>query len=125
MERLKDYLESLVLNKKAEPNSNLGGAIRYTIKHWDKLTKFLTVVGAPLDNNEAERALKLPIRSRKSSFFFKTNHGAYVGSMLMSLIATCLSAGVNVIEYLTCLQDNKKKVFNCPDQWLPWNYCEN
>ncbi|HYN63344.1 MAG TPA: transposase, partial [Candidatus Limnocylindrales bacterium] len=34
-----------------EPNSGLGKALRYLIRHWDALTLFLRKVGAPLDNN--------------------------------------------------------------------------
>jgi hypothetical protein len=34
-----------------EPNSGLGGALRYMLKHWTGLTLFLRQAGAPLDNN--------------------------------------------------------------------------
>jgi len=34
-----------------EPNSGLGKAIKYMLRHWEKLTRFLHVAGAPLDNN--------------------------------------------------------------------------
>ena len=48
-----------------EPNSALGGAISYLLKHWEKLTLFLRVAGAPLDNNVCERALKKAILHRQ------------------------------------------------------------
>jgi len=44
-----------------EPNSSLGEAISYLLKHWEKLTLFLRQPGAPLDNNICERALKKAI----------------------------------------------------------------
>jgi transposase len=44
--------------RRVEPNSGLGKAISYLLRHWDKLTLFLRVAGAPLDNNICERALK-------------------------------------------------------------------
>ena len=50
-----------------EPNSALGGAISYLLKHWEKLTLFLRVAGAPLDNNLCERALKKAILHRKNA----------------------------------------------------------
>ena len=53
----------------------------------------LEVPGAPLDNNTAERALKLAICQRKNSLFYATDYSAYIASMLTSLIATCLHAG--------------------------------
>jgi hypothetical protein len=41
-----------------EPNSGLGQTISYLLKHWEKLTLFLRVAGAPMDKNLVERALK-------------------------------------------------------------------
>jgi hypothetical protein len=38
-------------HNKVEPNSGLGQAIAYLLRHWQKLTVFLRVAGAPLDNN--------------------------------------------------------------------------
>jgi len=49
-------------------------------------------------------------------------HGALIGSMLMSIIATCLAAGVNAIKYLTELQKNREKVLKNPEAWMPWNF---
>src|SRR5207248_3861682 len=51
-----------------------------------------------LDNNTVERALKLFIRQRKNSLFYATEHSAYIASVLTSLIATCVHAGVNALE---------------------------
>jgi hypothetical protein len=39
-----------------------------------------------------------------------------------SLIATCLHAGVNVLEYLVALQEHRAEVFAEPAAWLPWTY---
>lgn len=47
-----------------EPNSGLGKAIAYMLRHWEKLTLFLRTAGAPLDNNICERALKKAILHR-------------------------------------------------------------
>jgi hypothetical protein len=86
------------------------------------LTRFVTIEGAPLDNNLAERALKLCIRQRKNSLFYATEHSAYVASLLTSLIATCVQAGVNAVEYMVALQDHRHQVFTDPGAWLPWTY---
>jgi hypothetical protein len=45
--------------------------------------------------------------------------------MLTSLIATCLYAGVNALEYLVVLQEHRPAVFGNPAAWLPWNYHTN
>jgi len=86
------------------------------------LSEFLSVAGAPLDNNLVERALKLFIRQRKNSLFYKTEYSASIASVLTSLIATCLHAGVNALEYLVALQEHRKEVFAAPEAWLPWSY---
>ena len=93
--------------------------------HFETLSRFLQVPGAPLENNVAERALKLFIRQRKNSLFYKTEHSAYIASVLTSLIATCLHAGVNAVDYLVALQEHRSEVFADPGAWLPWAYQES
>src|SRR5439155_11376699 len=104
MEAMHDWLGRQLGEKRAEPNSALGGAIGYTLKHWERLTLFLRQAGAPLDNNLCERALKKAIRHRKNSLFYKTENGAEVGDLFMSLIHTCELNGANPFDYLTELQ---------------------
>ncbi len=121
---LKEWMTQKLEKKEVEPNSSLGKAMRYMLNHWDGLTKFLHVPGAMLDNNITERALKIPIRSRKNSLFYKTEHGAFIGSMLTSIIHTCAMDGENPADYLVALQKNKKALFKSPKDWLPWTYKE-
>lgn len=116
------YMSGLLTQRLVEPNSDLGKAIEYMQKRWDKLTRFLAVAGAPLDNNIIERALKLPIRTRKNSLFYRSRYSAQIGGMLTSLIYTCQLAGANPYHYLTMLQDYCQHITPAPKQWLPWNY---
>ena len=125
MEALKQWLDTQIDEHLVEPNSSLGKAIAYLRGHWETLTRFLQVERAPLDTNIVERALKLIIRQRKNSLFYATEHSAYIASMLTSLIATCLHAGVNALEYLVALQEHRAAVFGDPAAWLPWNYHAN
>jgi transposase len=122
MERLKAGLQEQFDDRKVEPNSSMGKAITYMLKHWEPLTLFLRVPGAPLDNNVCEQALKRAILHRKNSLFFKTEHGAYVGDLFMSLIHTCTLNRVNPFHYLTTLQKHSSELFKDPKRWLPWNY---
>jgi hypothetical protein len=122
MDRLKTWMQEQFDRRTVEPNSALGGAIRYMQKHWTELTRFLSVSGAPIDNNLVERALKLVIRTRKNAMFHKSLHGAFVAALLSTLIATCQCAGKNPVDYLIALQEHKSDVFKHPDEWLPWNY---
>ena len=122
MDELKVWLDRQLADRLVENNSSLGKAILYMQGHWETLTRFLSIPGAPLDNNLVERALKLFIRQRKNSLFYKSEHSAYIASVLTSLIATCIYAGVNVIDYLVALQEHRAEVFADPSAWLPWNY---
>jgi transposase len=122
MDELKGWLDKQIENHLVEPNSSLGKAIGYMRTHWETLTRFLTTPGAPLDNNVAERLLKLFIRQRKNSLFYRSPHSAYIASVLTSLIATCIYAGVNAVEYLVALQEHRREVFADPAAWLPWAY---
>jgi transposase len=124
LQRLHGWLGDQLVQKQAEPNSALGGAIRYLLRHWDRLTLFLRVAGAPLDNNVCERVLKRAILHRKNALFYRTAAGARVGDQLMSLIVTCGLNQANPFEYLTALQDHADELESCPDRWLPWNYRE-
>jgi transposase len=122
METLRHWLATQMDDHLVEPNSTLGKAIGYLQHHWETLTRFLAVPGAPLDNNVAERALKLFIRQRNNSLFYKTTHSAYIASLLTSLIATCLYAGVNALDYLVALQEHRAEVWADPAAWVPWRY---
>jgi len=122
MDKFFDWLNAQLDARKIEPNSRMGGAINYMLKHWEALTLFLRVPGAPLDNNICERALKTPIRHRNNSLFFKTERGALVGDVFMSLIHTCRLNGVNAFEYLRAIAQHASQVAAAPQHWLPWNY---
>lgn len=122
MDELHDWLTNQFKYKLVEPNSSLGDAITYMLKHWHKLTLFLKQPGAPLDNNICERALKKAILHRRNSLFYKTENGALVGDILMSLIYTCELARANPFDYLTQLQRHAYDVAQNPAAWLPSTY---
>jgi transposase len=122
MEGLRTWMNVQFGEKKTEPNSGLGKAFSYMLNHWDPLTLFLRVEGAPLDNNACEQALKMAIRHRKNSLFYRTLHGAYIGDLFMSLIHTCRLSKINPLNYLVALQTHPHEVFKNPEEWLPWNY---
>jgi hypothetical protein len=122
MAELKIWLNEQFEEKKVEPNSSIGACFTYMLKHWKPLTRFLEVPGAPLDNNLCEQILKRSILHRKNSLFYKTEHGAYIGDLFMSLIQTCRISGINPFDYLTVLQKHSSELFKNPSKWLPWNY---
>ncbi len=122
MDGLKTWLTEQIEQHHVEPNSGLGEAITYMLKHWDALTLFLRKAGAPLDTNVVERALKRAILHRKNAYFYRTENGAHVGDLFMSFIHTCELNQVNPFEYLTALQKHASRLASDPDSWMPWNY---
>jgi len=122
MDQLQKWCKKQLDEKHTEPNSGLGKALKYLLNHWEKLTRFLKVAGAPLDNNICERGLKYAIVHRKNSLFYRSRRGAYVGDLFMSLIHTCQLAGVNPLEYMTWLLKNIQRIPQDPFEYLPWKY---
>ena len=124
MEQLHQWLEAQFAERKTEPNSGLGKAITYLLRHWRALTLFLRKAGTPLDNNIVERALKRAVLHRKNALFYRTLNGAEVGDLFMSLIHTCQLCGANSFDYLIELQRHAQKLATSPAEWMPWNYRE-
>ena len=124
MAQLEAWLATQIDDHLVEPNSGLGEAITYMRKHWERLTLFLREPRAPLDNNIVERSLKKAILHRKNSLFYKTEHGAMVGDVFMSLIHTAELAGADPFDYLVALQMHHTEVAADPVAWTPWSYRE-
>lgn len=124
MQQLQQWLEAQFALKQVEPNSGLGKAITYLLRHWRPLTLFLREAGAPLDNNIVERSLKRAVLHRKNALFYRTLHGAAAGDLFMSLIHSCELAGANPFDYLTELQKHPAELGANPSAWMPWNYSE-
>jgi hypothetical protein len=124
MQQLHQWLAAQFALKQVEPNSGLGKAITYLLRHWKGLTAFLREAGAPLDNNVCERALKRAVLHRKNALFYRTLHGAEAGDLFMSLIHTCELSGANPFDYLAELQKHPTELASNPPAWMPWNYAE-
>lgn len=122
MDQLQQWMREQFDQRRVEPNSGLGEAISYMLKRWKNLTLFLRRVGAPLDNNLCERALKKAVLHRKNAYFFKTTNGARVADCFMSLIHTAELMDVNAFEYLSGLLRHPDQIRQAPAEWLPWNY---
>jgi transposase len=105
-----------------EPNSNLGKAMRYFIKHFTGLSAFCQIPGAPIDNNGSERALKILIRGRKNSLFHQTAAGANIADVICSVLAICHEHEIDALAYLIAIQANQLQVKAAPEKWMPWNY---
>ena len=124
MRVLREWIDRQLDERRVEPNSDLGKALRYWRRHWDRLTLWLREGEAPLDNNLAEQALRKVVLMRKNSLFFRTQWGAAVGDVLVSLIQTCRLNGVDAWDYLVTIIREEAEVTRFPERYLPWNYRE-
>jgi hypothetical protein len=125
MNELKEWMTQKIDTRQVEPNSSLGGAFAYMLNHWDNLTLFLRIPDTPIDSNIVEQALKKVVLLRKNAYFFRTEKGAQVGDLFMTLIETCRLAGGDPFHFLTTLQQHLTEINNNPHQWFPWNYLKN
>lgn len=125
LHRLSAWFTDLIDGRKVEPNSGLGQAIAYMQTRWTELTQFLRVPGAPIDNNVTERILKMSILHRKNSLFYRTQRGAQVGDLFMSLVQTCRANGVNPFDYLLAVLRNAPAAKADPARWMPWNFTQS
>jgi len=107
MQRIKNFCDDLIQQKKVEPNSSLGKAIAYLNNHWEAFTLFLRVPGFPLTNNDCERLIKKAVLNRKNAYFFKNETGAKIADILMSVMETCVLNNVNPYNFLIAIQKHK------------------
>jgi len=119
---LREWMEREMAEKKMEPNSSLGKAIRYYLKNYYGLSAFARHAEAPLDNNPAERALKPAVMIRKNSYFYKTGRGANGGAIILSMITSCRLNGTNVWNWMVSVLKRSSEVSSNPAAFLPWVY---
>jgi hypothetical protein len=122
MAELEQWINAELDGHRIEPNSGFGRALQYLQKRWARLTLFLRVAGAPIDNNICERVLKMAIRHRNNSLFYRTEYGAYVGDVYMTIISTTILHHENPFDYLVALLRHEAEVAADPGAWLPWTY---
>jgi hypothetical protein len=122
MKRLKKMCSEKLSSKLVEPNAPLWEPLTFIINQWDRLTKFCEVPGVPLDSNVVEQMLIIPVRYLAGSFNYKTQNGAEVGDLHMSLIATANANGVEPVAYLEECLKNHEDLAKRPEYYLPWVY---
>lgn len=82
------------------PRSALGAAVRYMLKRWEGLTRFVDNPRLPLDNNAAERALRGVVVGRKVHYGSKSKRGIEVAAIFYTLLETAKLCGVDPSRYL-------------------------
>lgn len=121
MAELKEWMEQQLATHTVEENDACGRAIKYFLDHYEGLIQFCRVAATPIDNNLAERILKRAVLNRKNSLFFKTERGAAVADVNLSLIQSSALAQVDVFDYLvTLLRNAPSRAFTMVALELPF-----
>lgn len=92
---------------KFPPSSGIVKAIDYCFKFWGRLTHFLKDASVPIQNNDAERALRHAVVGRKNFLGCQTINGADTMATLYTIIESCKRARVHPKEYLTYAIEEK------------------
>jgi hypothetical protein len=72
-----------------EEHPKLKALAREMLNDWDAVVAFVKNPGLPATNNEAERALRHAVISRRVSFGTRTSEGSRAYAALLSVIETC------------------------------------
>jgi hypothetical protein len=84
----------------ALPSSKLGGAIRYTLGVWPRLTRFLDYPVIELSNNPAENSMRPIAVGRKNWIHLGSPKAGPKVAAILSVVETCRRLRIPVREYL-------------------------
>lgn len=84
-----------------QPSSKMGAAVRFALKNWQALTRFVRDVRIPPDNNRSEAALRVVALGRKNFLFVGHEEAGHNLAALYTIVATCQANEVDPLAYLT------------------------
>lgn len=117
------YVDTEIEN--ALPASALGKALNYTKNLLPNMKAFFTNGILDIDNNAAERAVKLFVIGRKNWLFSNTPKGARSSAIIYSIIETAKANGLVVEKYLLYLFDELSKTesrdVDVLKNYMPWS----
>ncbi len=91
-----------VVDKTLLPSDPLGVAVRYYLRHFNALTRFIDDEHAPIDNSGTERNFQHVAKLRLNMLFAGSTEGAHRACVLLGVVATCRTLGVPIQGYLSC-----------------------
>ena len=106
------------LSRKAET----AAAIRYALSRWTALTRYVDNGQLEIDNNTAERALRVVALGRKNFLFAGSDAGGECAAAIYSLLG---SAKLNRLDPQIYLHHVLQRIADHPiskiNELLPWN----
>ena len=122
LDALRPWLEARVSD--LSETSDLTKAIKYGLKRWDGLTRFVDDGRVEMDTNLVENAIRPIPLTRKNALFAGNEAGARTWARLASLIGTCKLNGIDPAKYI---EATLRKILDqhmardIPDL-MPWNF---
>ena len=98
LDELRSMLSKLAVD--VRPQSGLGDAVLYTLKHWEALTAYVEHGEAEIDNNLVENSMRPVALGRKNYLFAGSELGAEAAAILYSLTESCRRLGLDPQAYL-------------------------
>ncbi len=120
LDSMKAWLEATLA--KLSRKSDTAAAIRYALSRWPALTRFVDDGHLEIDNNAAERALRVVALGRKNYLFAGSNAGGERAAAIYSLLGSAKLNGLDPELYLHHVLD---RIADHPiskiNVLLPWN----
>jgi hypothetical protein len=120
LDSMNTWLETTLA--KLSRKSDTAAAIRYALSRWRALTRYVDDGALEIDNNAAERALRVVALGRKNYLFAGSDAGGERAAAIYSLLGSAKLNGLDPEIYLqhvlACIADHP---ISRIDQLLPWN----
>ena len=98
MNRLHQIL--LIIQKHPLPESALGKAVNYALKHWTKLEAYLEDGRIEIDNNATENAIRPTKLGMRNWLFIGSAEAGWAAAVMYTLIENCKRQGLDPYRYL-------------------------
>ena len=116
------HLWLLVRLRTVSAKSQLGAAINYTLGRWIQLTRYRDDGRIEIDNNSAERSIRLIVLGRRNYLFAGSDAGGERAANIYSLISTAILNEMDPYLYLRhVLERIAEHPINRIAELLPWN----
>ncbi len=120
LEALKQWFEETL--GKLSRKSDTAMAVRYALGRWEALLRFCDDGRIEIDNNAAERALRVVALGRKNFLFAGSDGGGESAAAIYSLLGTAKLNGIDPESYL---RNVLSRIADHPikriEELLPWN----